>query len=269
MSGQRAAVAKDGSTVLRGRPLTAGPETGPTSLGWVPRLLPREEGMAWWAEMTSCLAETTDAGERRCYLRSYHRSVPQLIWTSWTSQVRQAQHAPAVHTRTASAGPDMLDMSRVTPEDKFGIKMRASRAPGTLEQTYSLVAGASYVVAGILGFFVTGFNNVTEMTNHALFGIFMVNPFHNVVHLALGVFWLLAAFALTPAGTEGMNVALGTTFLLATVLGWLGLFSVLSIPGGASGDNVLHLITAAATFAFGGGLLRGLFRAASGQPVTA
>jgi hypothetical protein len=66
-----------------------------------------------------------------------------------------------------------------------------------------------------------------------------------------------------------MNVALGTTLLLATVLGWLGLFSMLSIPGGASGDNVLHLITAAATFAVGCGLFRGLSRAASGQPVTA
>lgn len=269
MSGQRAVVDRDGGTALDSRrraPLTAGPPAGPSSLGWVPGLLPREEGMAWWAEMTSCLAETTDAGERRRYLRSYRRSVPQLIWTSWTSQVRQAQQATAaVNTRTISAGLDMPDMSRVTPEDKFGIKLRASSAPTTPEQRYSLVAGSIYLVGGILGFFVTGLNNVTEMTNHALFGIFMVNPFHNVVHLALGVFWLLAAFALTPAGTEGMNVAIGTTFLLATVLGWLGLFSVLSIPSGASADNVVHLITAAATFVLG----CGLFRAATGQPAAA
>jgi hypothetical protein len=265
MSGQRAVVAGDGSTALSNRrrgPLTAGPGTGPRSLGWVPSLLPRDEGMAWRAEMTSCLAETTDAGERRRYLRSYRRSVPLLIWTSWTSQVRQA---PGAVNRTTSARWDMLDMSRVSPEDKFGIKMRAGKAPRTAEQSYSLFAGSIYIVGGILGFFVTGFNNVTEMTNHALFGVFMVNPFHNVVHLALGVFWLLAAFALTPAGTEGMNVAIGTTFLLVTVLGWLGFFSVLSIPIGPSADNVLHLITAAATFVLG----CGLFRVASGQPATA
>jgi Domain of unknown function (DUF4383) len=256
MSGQRAAVARDGSTVLR----------SPRSLRWVPSLLPREEGMAWRAEMTSCLAETSDAGERRRYLRSYRRSVPQLIWTSWTSQVRQVQQAPAaVSTRTTPAGRDMPEVPRVTAEDKFGIKMRASKAPSTPEQGYSLVAGSVYIVGGILGFLVTGFNNVTEMTNHALFGIFTVNPFHNVVHLALGVFWLLAAFALTPAGAEGMNVAIGTTFLLATVLGWLGFFAVLSIPSGASADNVLHLITAAATFVLG----CGLFRVVSGQLATA
>ncbi|MDQ3906458.1 MAG: DUF4383 domain-containing protein [Actinomycetota bacterium] len=278
MSGHRGLVAKDDSTVLSGHRhacVTAGSEAGRTSLGWVPYLLPHEEGMAWWAEVTSCLAETADAGERRRYVHSYRRSVPQLIWTSWTSQVRQARPAPAtVETRVTSAG---LDILMVTPEDKFGIKMRASKAPRTPEQRYSLVAGGIYLVAGFLGFFVTGFSNFTEMTNHALLGIFMVNPFHNIVHLALGVFWLLAAFALTPAATEGMNVALGTTFLLATVLGWLGLFSVLSIPGGASADNVLHLITAAVTFAVGCGLLRGLFRgwfrglssAGSGQPATA
>jgi hypothetical protein len=236
-------------------------------LGWVPYLLPQDEGRAWWAEVTSCLAETADAGERRRYVRSYRRSAPQLIWTSWTSPIRQARPAPAaVDTSVTSAGPDM---SMVTPEDKFGIKIRTGTAPRTPEQRYSLVAGSTYLVGGFIGFFLTGFSNFTEMTNHALFGIFMVNPFHNIVHLALGVFWLLAAFALTPAGTEGMNVALGTTLLLATVLGWLGLFSMLSIPGGASGDNVLHLITAAATFAVGCGLFRGLSRAASGQPVTA
>ncbi|HEU0088481.1 MAG TPA: DUF4383 domain-containing protein, partial [Pseudonocardiaceae bacterium] len=111
---------------------------------------------------------------------------------------------------------------------------------------------------------ITGFSNITEVTNHALFGIFMVNPFHNIVHLALGAFWLLAAFALTPAGTEGMNIAIGVICLLATVLGWLGLFSVLSIPCGASGDNFLHLVTALATCIFG----CGLFRAASAQPAT-
>src|SRR5438874_2256047 len=83
-----------------------------------------------------------------------------------------------------------------------------------------------------IAWFITGFSNITEVTNHALFGILMVNPFHNVVHLALGAFWLLAAFALTPAGTEGMNIAICGICLLTTVLGWLGLFSLLSIPSG-------------------------------------
>ncbi|MEO7196687.1 MAG: hypothetical protein ABIZ05_18015 [Pseudonocardiaceae bacterium] len=48
------------------------------------RLLPGGEGTTWLAEVSSCLAEAADKGERRRYVRSYRRSVPQLIWTSWT-----------------------------------------------------------------------------------------------------------------------------------------------------------------------------------------
>jgi hypothetical protein len=96
------------------------------------------------------------------------------------------------------------------------------------------------------------------MTNHELFGIFMLNPFHNIVHIGLGAFWLLAAFALTPAGTQGVNIAIGGIYALATVLGILGYFSLLSIPGGvAIGDNWLHLVTAVVTLIFGSGVLSG------------
>lgn len=45
------------------------------------------------------------------------------------------------------------------------------------------------------------------MTAEALFGIFHVTPFHNVVHLGVGALWLLAAFVLTPPAAEGVNFA--------------------------------------------------------------
>ncbi len=57
------------------------------SLRWVSRLLPGDEGAIWWAEVTSCLAEAHEPGERRRYIRSYPRGVPRLIWTSWTTQL--------------------------------------------------------------------------------------------------------------------------------------------------------------------------------------
>ncbi|MDQ3765045.1 MAG: hypothetical protein M3460_27125 [Actinomycetota bacterium] len=47
-------------------------------------LLPSNEAAAWLAEVTSCLAETHEEGEQYRYLRSYRRSVPRLVWTSWT-----------------------------------------------------------------------------------------------------------------------------------------------------------------------------------------
>jgi len=146
-------------------------------------------------------------------------------------------------------------MALVNPENKFGIKVQSKPGPRTTEQKFSMIAGIVYVVGGIVGFFITGFSNFTEMTNHALLGVFMLNPYHNIVHLGIGAFWLLGAFALTAAGNEGLNIAIGGVYALATVIGFLGYLSLLSIPGGLAGDNFLHLVTAAATLIFGSGIL--------------
>jgi hypothetical protein len=42
---------------------------------------------------------------------------------------------------------------------------------------------------------------------------------------------------------------------LATVIGFLGYLSLLSIPSGLAGDNWLHLVSALAPLIFGSGLL--------------
>lgn len=144
-------------------------------------------------------------------------------------------------------------MAFATPEEKFGIKMRSrGRTP---EQNFSMILGTVYIVGGIIGFFVSGFANFTEMTNHDLFGLFLINPYHNIVHIGIGAFWLLGAFALTPAGNEGLNIAIGGIYALATVIGWLGYLSLLSIPPGPVGDQWLHLVTALVTLIFGTGLI--------------
>jgi hypothetical protein len=69
--------------------------------------------------------------------------------------------------------------------------------------------------------------------------------------------WLLGAFALTPAGNQGVNIAAGGVLLLVAVLGYLGYLSLLSIPAGINGDNILHLAVALASVIVGGGLLSG------------
>lgn len=144
----------------------------------------------------------------------------------------------------------------VGPEDKFGIKIESRGASKTLEQKYAILAGAVYVGIGVLGFFWTGlFSNFTEMTNEALFGLFLINPFHNVVHLALGALWLTAGLVLTPAGTEGVNLAIAGFYALAAILGFLGYLSLVSVPGGNDLDNYLHAGTAVLTLVFGSGIL--------------
>jgi len=146
-------------------------------------------------------------------------------------------------------------MANLSVEDKFGIKVEGRPGPGTLDQMYSVLIGLVVVVLGIIGFFLTGFDRFTEMTDHAVFGLFQTNGFHNLVYIIFGLLWLLGAFLLTPAGNQGMNIAVGGALLLVAVLGYLGYWSLLSIPAGVNGDNILHLAVALASLIVGSGLL--------------
>jgi hypothetical protein len=146
-------------------------------------------------------------------------------------------------------------MAFASPEDKFGIKLQSKPGPRTIDQQYSLLIGLVVLVLGILGFFLTGFTNFTEMTNHSIFGLFQTNGFHNLVYIIFGLLWILGAFALTPAGNQGLNIAAGGALLLVAVLGFFGYMSLLSIPAGINGDNLLHLAVALVTLIVGSGLL--------------
>lgn len=144
----------------------------------------------------------------------------------------------------------------VDPESKFGIKIQSRGRGRTLEQNFAVLAGLVYVTIGVVGFFWTGlFTNFTEMTTEALFGLFLINPFHNVVHIAVGAVWIAAGLVLTPPGTEGVNFAIGGFYLLAAVLGFLGYLSLVSVPGGNDLDNYLHLFSGLAAVVFGSGIL--------------
>lgn len=156
-------------------------------------------------------------------------------------------------------------MVLVSPEQKFGIKVQSKPGPRTMDQTYSVFLGLFVIVLGILGFILTGFTNYTEMTDHAIFGVFQTNGFHNSIYIFLGLLWLVGAFTLTPAGNQGMNIAVGSAMLIVTVLGFMGYWSLLSIPAGVNGDNILDLAIALASLIIGSGLLS----AGGHQPDTA
>jgi Domain of unknown function (DUF4383) len=150
-------------------------------------------------------------------------------------------------------------MTFASPEDKFGIKLQP-RKVRTLEQNASMILGTIYFIGGVVGFWTTGFSNPTEMVpGRAFLGIFMLNPYHNLVHIVVGLLWFLGAFALTAAGNEGLNIAIGGVYTLATVIGFLGYLNVLAITS-TDPDNYLHLVTAAVTLIFGTGLLRAFGR---------
>src|SRR5215212_12093131 len=110
-------------------------------------------------------------------------------------------------------------------------------------QILALVFGAVYLLVGIIGFFVTGFDDFAGNEQHEmLLGLFMINPLHNIAHILVGVAGLLLGRTLAGARTYG--------WLLAGLYGALfvyGLFAAgedwdfLNIN---AADNVLHIATA-------------------------
>jgi uncharacterized protein DUF4383 len=111
----------------------------------------------------------------------------------------------------------------------------------TWPQQLSMVVGAIYTVIGVVGYFITGFDNFFGMTGESLLG-FMINPMHNLVHVVIGVAGIALARTLSGARTYGwvLAVAYGAAFIY-------GLFAVgrdwdfLNLNWA---DNILHLVTA-------------------------
>jgi cytosine/adenosine deaminase-related metal-dependent hydrolase len=110
-------------------------------------------------------------------------------------------------------------------------------------QVLALVFGAIYLLVGIVGFFVTGFDNFAGNEQHEmLIGLFMINPLHNIAHILVGVLGLLLARTLAGARTYG--------WLLAGLYAALFLYGLIAVGKDwdflniNAADNVLHIATA-------------------------
>lgn len=116
----------------------------------------------------------------------------------------------------------------------------------------ALLFGIVYVVVGLAGFAVTGFDDWLVNTNEVLI-IFEVNAFHNVVHLALGALFL-AAYAVPDEGVaQGINAGIGFFLILAAVIGFAGTgaLQLISIDSALAADNFLHLFGGIAAVVLG------------------
>jgi hypothetical protein len=136
-----------------------------------------------------------------------------------------AGHVPLEDIMAASAGNTGTSRGKTVPE------------------ILALAFGAVYLLVGIVGFFVTGFDHFADNDQHeSLLGLFMINPLHNIAHILVGVAGLALARTLAGARTYGWLLA-----GLYAVLFVYGLIAVgkdwdfLNINGG---DNVLHALTA-------------------------
>ena len=124
-------------------------------------------------------------------------------------------------------------------------------APGrTPAQIYSLVFGATLLLAGIVGFFVNSdFAVGTDVQGDDLI-LFEVNAWHNIIHIASGLLGL--ALAANPATARLFALGFGTVYLVVTIWGFITgdniLFGLAPIN---AADNLLHLAIALAGIAAG------------------
>lgn len=151
-----------------------------------------------------------------------------------------------------------MQINQINPGTAF------HRSPNRIIAT---LFGAVYLLVGLLGFFwvnAVPFADPGDGTN-AIFGLFEVNPLHNVLHLLIGAALVIAG-AGTAASAKAANSTVGALYLL---LGIVGFF--LTAPDGGHSpinflslnvpDHILHLASALLLLATGLGADRGVTRA--------
>lgn len=114
-------------------------------------------------------------------------------------------------------------------------------------QVYTLVIGLTLVVIGIAGFFyIASFSSGADAERDAVLGIFDVNGWHNVLHIASGAIGLVLADSY--AGARGYALGLGAVYLVLAVLGFIAGDGdeILDVIPVNTEDNLLHLLIGAA-----------------------
>ena len=114
----------------------------------------------------------------------------------------------------------------------------------SLAQRVMPLFGALYVVIGLIGFAVTGFGGFLQNTDDSiLLSGLSVNPFHNLVHLAIGGFLIIMSRQ-TPSTAEGACLGVGIFYVAAFVIGVIGEsnLTIIGMFGRGDLENFNHLI---------------------------
>ena len=128
----------------------------------------------------------------------------------------------------------------------------------SLAQKVMPIIGAFYVLIGIIGFFITGFGAFVSNTGDELLG-FSINPFHNLVHVAIGGFLIIMSRQ-TATMAEGACLGVGLFYIVAAVIGVIGVsnLTIISMYGRGDLENLNHIVN--------GVLLLGIGLVSSGAP---
>lgn len=105
---------------------------------------------------------------------------------------------------------------------------------------YCLLAGVALLVAGIWGFFLgdLNFNSGTSVEGPEVWGLFEINGWHTIVHVASGVVLLAAAVKLKAARFTAL--AFGLVYAVVAVWGFIDGNDVANLIPVNTADNILH-----------------------------
>lgn len=104
------------------------------------------------------------------------------------------------------------------------------------------VFGAIYLLVGLVGFAVTGFDDWVATDTGELLLWFELNPLHNLVHIAIGA--ALLGGAGRPAAARAVALVVGVTYALVGVVGFFAVGEAWNILSLNQADNWLHVGTA-------------------------
>ena len=112
----------------------------------------------------------------------------------------------------------------------------------TIPEILSLAFGAVYLLVGIVGFFITGFQEFFGQPPSDTLLVFDINGAHNVVHILIGVAGLVLGRTLAGARTYGWLLAIG--YGAAFIYGIIAAGEDWDFLNINAADNVLHIATA-------------------------
>jgi hypothetical protein len=122
----------------------------------------------------------------------------------------------------------------------------------TVVRAFAIVFGAVYVIVGLLGFVrpLTDAPGDALLHHHTanLLGVFSINWFHNLAHIAIGALGLAAARQVNTSRlyARAIGVAYAGLFVIGLFTG--NFLDILPLNGP---DNVLHLASAVVALAIG------------------
>ena len=108
-------------------------------------------------------------------------------------------------------------------------------------QMLGLAFGAVYLLVGIVGFFITGFDDFATHSDATLI-VFDINPLHNIVHILIGVLGLALSRTLAGAKTFGLILLVG--YGAAFIYGVIAVDADWDFLNINWADNILHIVSA-------------------------